>query len=349
MLQRERGLPSGGKRAWLRRKRREITLAVTTALLLAALGWLLSGCTASRPGEAPAVPHGVDETRGGAILFEPGNVSSAAYELNANFSADGREFFFTRANGDWSEMTIYQCTWSGLGWSPPRQLPFNGDYVNADPFLSPNGGRLYFASRRDAAGTPTAEFDLFYVDRNESGWGKPVPLVVLNNPASDVYPVLTADHSLYFCSKRVGGLGAYDVYRSAWKDGRFQPPVNVDAPVNSRYFEVDAFVTPDQDLLFFTGHDRDDTLGKGDIYVCFKRQGSWTSPVNLGRPVNSEYMELCPSVGPDGQYLFFSSTRPREGEKRVRGKEGRNLGDIYVTDLASLPVMRDHGWEPPKR
>lgn len=31
-----------------------------------------------------------------------------------------------------------------------------------------------------------------------------------------------------------------------------------------------------------------------------------TKPINLGKKVNTIYNESCPSISPDGKYLFFS-------------------------------------------
>jgi len=52
--------------------------------------------------------------------------------------------------------------------------------------------------------------------------------------------------------------------------------------------------------------DNDKTKDK-DIHVCFKKKdGAWTKPINLGSAVNSNFNETCPSITPDGKYIFFS-------------------------------------------
>jgi Tol biopolymer transport system component len=44
-----------------------------------------------------------------------------------------------------------------------------------------------------------------------------------------------------------------------------------------------------------------------DIYVSERINGNWTTPVNLGTPVNSEHIDFCPSISFDGNILYFSS------------------------------------------
>ena len=45
---------------------------------------------------------------------------------------------------------------------------------------------------------------------------------------------------------------------------------------------------------------------KAIIYVYFKKKDStWSKPINLGKDVNSNFAETCPSITPDGKYLFF--------------------------------------------
>jgi Tol biopolymer transport system component len=64
-----------------------------------------------------------------------------------------------------------------------------------------------------------------------------------------------------------------------------------------------------------------------------KTFSEWSTPVNLGAAVNSEFHEFLPALSPDGRSLYFSSNRPSPfgGE------------DIWVAHRRS----RRHGWEAP--
>jgi hypothetical protein len=54
----------------------------------------------------------------------------------------------------------------------------------------------------------------------------------------------------------------------------------------------------------------EDNLGYLDLWISFRDEsGAWTVPVNFGEPVSTGAYEICPIVSPDGQYLFFNSSR----------------------------------------
>ncbi len=74
--------------------------------------------------------------------------------------------------------------------------------------------------------------------------------------------------------------------------------------------------------------ERIDGFGKSDLYVSFKNEkGSWSTPKNLGRSVNSLYPEATPHLSEDMKTLYFSSNRGRKGS------------DIYVQ------IRLDDTWE----
>jgi len=79
-------------------------------------------------------------------------------------------------------------------------------------------------------------------------------------------------------------------------------------PYNSdEYSTGHPALTPDGNILVFAS-DRPGGFGGTDLYYCVKAgHGEWTSPVNLGKLINTEGNEMFPSFDHDGN-LFFSST-----------------------------------------
>ena len=72
--------------------------------------------------------------------------------------------------------------------------------------------------------------------------------------------------------------------------------------------------------------------------------GIWQKARNLGREINSEKLDYCPFVSPDGRFLFFTSQRidPRITEKvhkdlgeirQLEDSPQNGLGDIYWVDF----------------
>jgi hypothetical protein len=73
------------------------------------------------------------------------------------------------------------------------------------------------------------------------------------------------------------------------------------------------------------------------MFVGFKRDdGSWGDPINLGPAVNSSYMDKCPSLSPDGKFLFFVSSRPngnKNPQKVWPHPFFKNLKEIFSADV----------------
>ncbi|MCP3998751.1 MAG: hypothetical protein GY722_27320, partial [bacterium] len=128
-------------------------------------------------------------------------------------------------------------------------------------------------------------------------------------------------------------------------------PANLGPAVNTERGETDSCISPDGDYVVFTSK-RDEGLGDGDLYVSFKLpDDTWTKARNLGAPVNTEHREFCPSVSPDGKYLFFTSRRPKNTKiPRYRNTAREALGlapdpeladvDIYWLDARYLEGLR---------
>lgn len=117
--------------------------------------------------------------------------------------------------------------------------------------------------------------------------------------------------TLYFSSKRPGGLGGTDLYvceRQA--NGQWSEAQNLGAPVNSEMDEEAPFITNDGRTLYFSSNGHPGR-GDQDIFMSWKdKEGHWSVPINLGPPVNSAFRELGFFLTADGQTGYFASDRP---------------------------------------
>ncbi len=271
-------------------------------------------------------------------IFAPGIVSTECdYGRNfaGTFSPDGTEFFFTRGRTGPGQR-IWRMIRADGKWSEPAPAPFTAGVMEFEPFISPDGKKLFFGSLRPKPGSskPNGRADIWVAEKTEAGWGEPRYLDPIINDVAPMYMSATLGGTLYYTSN----LGERGLCSSALRDGRYQAPVRLPEEVNS-LFAAHPYIAPDESFLVFDGKPRDNPEKDGDLYICFKnKDGSWTPAARIDEPVNSAANEIAASVSPDGKYLFFESNRsgtmciywvearilepyrPRTGQERARKK-----------------------------
>ena len=240
-----------------------------------------------------------------ATPFAPDSIGRAG-SFCPTFSPDGRTVVYVKKGAGLVESRL-----EAGGWTDPQLLPFSGPAArDGDPFLSPDGSRLFFWSTRPASedAPPAGSSDLWVVERRTDGWGTPRSVgPPVNDAGGEPFPAVAADGTLYFGSDRRGGRGAVDLYRArpSPKATGYVKPENLGIAINSAAVELDGYVSPDQSRLVFAS-DRPGGYGKLDLYVSHRMVGGWSPARNLGPAVNGPDDEFCPQITRDGQLLLFS-------------------------------------------
>ena len=259
----------------------------------------------ARPAElkAQGVPHA--EPR----IFEPGVISTDREEYHITFTPDGDTAYWSVSDQFFpisKQATIVWSVRTGGAWSAPQVASFSGVYSDIDPFITPDGSRLFFSSIRTVDGQERSDADLWVVDRDGAGWGEPQHLgSAVNSPTDELYASVDADGVLYFASERSGGYGGWDIYRSRLTDGAYGAPENLGEAINGELWEFNPFITPDGRTLIFTGLNQPDGYGLGDLYASVIKAGEWQPRKNLGDRINSELDDYHPSLSPDRKILYF--------------------------------------------
>ncbi len=291
----------------------------------------------NRPGPEPSV-------------FGRGVISTGDMELNAAFTPDGRTLYFTKRTPKPQRWVILESHLRGSRWSEPQVAPFSGQYNDFDPFISPDGSKLYYSSTRPVNGSqPKRDFDIWVLDRTPSGWSAPRHLdAPVNSDSDEYYPSVSANGTLYFASPREGGKGRADIYSARWTGSEYAAPENLGDAVNGSLSEGDPYITPDDSLLIFVSYGRPEGLGDGDLYISHRAGGQWSKAVNLGPGINSSALDFCPIATADGKTFFFTSERAvgLPADRRVNYNEllenirgvGNGFGDIYQVDFNTLKV-----------
>ena len=118
-------------------------------------------------------------------------------------------------------------------------------------------------------------------------------------------------NTLYFCSTREGGYGGYDIWKTIKDEsGKWGAAINLGPIVNTEGDEKSPFIHPDNATFYFISNGR---MGVGgmDIFSCKRlNEIKWTTPKNIGYPINSTADEIGFFVSTDGKYGYFSSDRP---------------------------------------
>lgn len=247
-------------------------------------------------------------------VFAPGIVSlQNRFEYGNTFSPDGREFFYAVNVGQKPE--IHVVKFENNAWTKPVILINHQQYGYNDPFLTPDGKRLFFISDRASDGKgPKKDIDIWFIERTRAGWTEPVNAgKEINSNKNEYYISFAKNGKMYFSSN--GETSAendknYDIKTSAYKNGQFQRSEVLGAAINSANYEADVFIAPDESYIIYCS-ERPGGKGAGDLYISFKdKGGAWQPARIMDAGVSTDAYEFCPYVTTDGKYFFFS----RSGE-----------------------------------
>jgi len=279
--------------------------------------------------------------------MDTNNLIKDRNERDFAISPNGIEIFYSMVLPGHNYSVILFLHFDGHFWSEPKVANFSGQYSDLEPAFSPDGKKLFFISKRPVDINDTIDdYDIWYIENSVRGWTSPKNIgAPVNTTDGEYYPSITSDGTLYFTARRDSTLGGEDIYFSRFENGKYLPPVNVGAPVNSSFPEFNAFIAPDESYLLFSSYGKDDDLGGGDLYISYREQDkSWTNPRNMGEPINSDKIDYCPFVSPDGKYLFFTSERINPAitipsfknfQKIIQLADGvkNGLGNIYWVEF----------------
>lgn len=244
-------------------------------------------------------------------IFAPGIISlNNEYEFGSIFNKAGTEFYYgVDLNG---KVEIRYCKLIESGWTSPKTILSDQDYGYNDPFLSPDENRLYFISQKALLGMGAKkDHDIWYVEKNGDTWSAPINAGPNINTANEEYYIsFTNDGTMYFSSNKGNkdtDTKSFDIYYSKYIRGSFQPSVRLSDSINTKYYEADVFIDPNEDYIIFCAQ-RPEGFGRGDLYISFKnKNGKWSQSLNMGNVINTKGHELCPYVTEDGRYLFYTS------------------------------------------
>jgi outer membrane protein OmpA-like peptidoglycan-associated protein len=283
-------------------------------------------------------------------------VTSPFDEYLPMISPDGEIMFITRmttkqAKGDYTPKQIEEFTWCrradinvNFDNGHPLPSPFNKGASCGGATVSVDNKEMIVAMKNPKPKNPN-NFDLFMtqytLSTNERGekvytWSDLVDLGANVNTENnwESQPSLSGDgKTLFFVTVRPENLSdsngpTHDIYMSKRNaDGTWGPSKPLPTTINTTGHEKAPFMHSDSHTLYFasSGH-----VGVGglDIFYCqMNADGSFTTPKNMGVPINTEGDEIGIVVTADGEVAYF-------GARNFRGAKGYDVFQFNMPEKA---------------
>ncbi|TFH46496.1 MAG: hypothetical protein E4G94_02290 [ANME-2 cluster archaeon] len=249
-------------------------------------------------------------------LFAPGIISvEGRYEYGVSFSPRLDEIYFSVETTN-EGANIYFSKFKNGKWSNPEKtnLTKGEKKFEMEAFVSPDGNRIYFTA------FDSMNINIWYVNRYEDTWSN---AEMLDLPTGDdivFYSNATVDRDLFFTN-----YTKQKIYYAPLINNRYPEAYQVNIEHGGH-----AYISPSQEYLLFDALKDNDRTKDRDIYVCFKiNYETWSIPYLLGNNVNTDYNETCPSISPDGKYIFFS-----------RYNESGGLSNIYWVSAKIIEELK---------
>jgi len=250
------------------------------------------------------------------------------YTYRGGKSTGGRQNVYAEPDpkGRFYEDVFMSVKLGGETWSDPEKI---GENINthghdASLAISANGQKLFIY--KDTEGSSG---DIYISELKGYEWSVPKALDSnINTTSWEGGVSLSADESsLYFSSERPGGIGGRDLYKCMRNtDGSWGKPKNLGPKINTPFDDESPFIHPDGKTLFFSseGHQ---SMGGYDIFRSLViTDSSWTTPENIGYPINTTGDDRYYVVSANGERGYYSSQKI--------GGYGQH--DIYVVHLGDV-------------
>lgn len=217
------------------------------------------------------------------------------------------------------EFTVSHATPTGFDNGAAMPPPFNMTENVGGATISVNNKKLYLTiCKFDMEGYKNC--DIYTSDFVNDEWTEPVSVGegVNQKNSFEGQPSVSADgKTMYFVSIRedeIGTIDNMDLYKSEMQiDGKWGKAKNLGRKINTTGNEKSPFIHSDSHTLYFSS-DGQKGLGGFDIFYCRQdSSGNFTSPVNIGYPINSEHDDVGFFVSADSKTAFFSSNELKNG------------------------------------
>jgi len=269
-------------------------------------------------------------------------------EFNAKNKTDNRAKLYTE------DINYLEEIKANSGRYKIDNIAINSKYSDYGSFVYDN--KLYFASARDTGNFShrkhkwTGEFftNLYFadIDQNTNIPSKVNKIkTIVNTKFHDASPAFTKDgKTMYFTRNNyIDGKKGKDghkttlvkLYKATFENGKWTniTPLSF---TSDNYSTGHPALSPDEKTLYFAS-DMPGTFGQSDIFkATINADGSFGTPENLGKSINTEGKETFPYVTSEKEIYFASDGRPGLGGLDIFvGDFDRNGQVINIQNIGS--------------
>jgi outer membrane protein OmpA-like peptidoglycan-associated protein len=275
-------------------------------------------------------------------------VNSEYDEVYPIISADGSTLYFVRK--DHPENTgskklddiWYSVRQPDGSWGEAKNIgpPLNTEGFNYVCSVLPDNNTLLLGNQYMRDGSQRQGLSISY--REGDTWTFPTPLIIQNigNLSNLSEYTMSPDGRVIVMSLlRKDSIGGRDLYVSFRKpDNTWSEPENMGEGVNSPEQDITPFIAADGVTMYFSSN-RPGGFGSNDVYMTRRLDYTWkkwSTPRNLGYPINTAGWDAYYAVPGSGEYAYFVST-----------SEGYGKSDLFrialPEDARPMPVMMVSG------
>ncbi|HMT29324.1 MAG TPA: OmpA family protein, partial [Bacteroidia bacterium] len=224
--------------------------------------------------------------------------------IYSSLKTDQKYFFINPEDSSSNEpfRKIYLANRNQEKWEGGAEFPgpFNQEGVHTSNGAFSLDGKSFYFTRCKRNKKNKTICSIYVSTLNEGEWSEPVSLgnqVNLSGFTSTQPTVgIEATKSreiIYFVSDRDGGKGGMDIWYTSYDSKKqiFKTPLNAGAKLNTAGDEITPFFDAASRTLYFSS-DGWQGMGGQDIFKSNGELKKWSTPENIGSPINSSYDDL---------------------------------------------------------
>ena len=258
------------------------------------------------------------------------SINSQYEEMTPVITPNGKEIYFTRRydptnkGGVRDLQDVYYSKVDQGKWSVAKNLgaPINNEGPNAVFSVSPDGNTLLLMNTYSSEGRQKG-MGLSISHRTSKGWSIPEDVKMrsfYNKSFYNEYFLSNDGKIILLAVNRDDSYGSRDLYVSfAEGDNIWSAPINLGNKVNTPGTELSPSLAADGKTLYFSSNGHPG-YGRNDIFMTRRQDDTWTSwsePLNLGKPINSNGTDAYYSVPAAGDFAYYVSNQTGLGRNDI--------------------------------